>query len=119
MDLLKFGDYTAPSPTEYNVEVSDVDTDGTGRGENGILQRDRVRGGDNVVHKLGMAWTCLTDAEHTQIINAVKPEAVDVRFYYAGEFITKQMYAGNRKSDLVPGTADDPRWNLSFDMTQY
>lgn len=119
MDLLKFGEYTAPGPTEYSVEVSDVDAEGTGRGENGILQRDRVRGGANAVHKIDIAWTCLTDAENTQILKAVEGESVNVRFYFAGEYLTKQMYASNRKVDLVAGTADDPHWNLSFSMTEY
>ena len=35
MQLIKFGNYTPPSPTEYEVEVQDIDSEDTGRGETG------------------------------------------------------------------------------------
>ena len=45
MQLIKFGNYTPPSPTEYEVEVQDIDSEDTGRGETGYMTRERVRAG--------------------------------------------------------------------------
>ena len=45
MDILVIDGVVLPTPNEYKVQLSDLDSSGTGRTEDGILVRERVRGG--------------------------------------------------------------------------
>lgn len=116
--IVKFGGYEPRELTEYSVEVSDVDAAGSGRSENGVMNRDRVRGGDNPVYKINVGCTNLTDKDMTDFLNAIKPEAVQVVFFF-GEYLEKKMYAGNKKVDMKIVGDNETRWNVSVSMTEY
>ena len=53
MDILVIDGVVLPTPNEYKVQLSDLDSSGTGRTEDGILVRERVRGG---VAKISAGW---------------------------------------------------------------
>ena len=53
MDILVIDGVALPTPNEYKVQLSDLDSSGTGRTEDGILVRERVRGG---VAKISVSW---------------------------------------------------------------
>lgn len=118
MDLLKFGGYAPPSPSTYEVEVTDADGADSGRSENGVMHRDRVRGGDNPIYSIQVGWKSLSDGEMKAILNAVKNTSITVSFYF-GAMHTKKMYAGNRKLVLNAMPKGVASWELSFPLTQY
>ena len=53
MEILNIDDTALPAPSAYKVQLSDLDSSGTGRTEDGVLVRERVRGG--VTCKIGRA----------------------------------------------------------------
>ena len=42
MQLVKLGSHVPPTPTKYSLEISDIDSEDTGRGETGYMSRERV-----------------------------------------------------------------------------
>lgn len=116
MNLIKFGNYTPPSPTEYDVEIQDIDSEDTGRGESGYMTRERVRAG---IYKISVAFTNLTSDDVLAIKNAIAPESVVVELFDGGT-VTANMYAGNRKLKLK--SVDDESncfWDMSFSLTEF
>ena len=45
MEILNIDGTALPAPSAYKVQLSDLDSNGTGRTEDGVLVRERVRGG--------------------------------------------------------------------------
>ena len=46
MSLIKFGNFIpTEEPTTYSVTLSDLDSDGSGRSETGVMTRKRIRTG--------------------------------------------------------------------------
>lgn len=116
MDLVKLGSYTAPKPTKYGLEVQDIDSADTGRGETGHMHRERVREG---VYKLSLSFTNLTSDEVLAIKNAITPDSISVTLF-DGSYVTKNMYAGARTLDLK--SIDDNSncfWDMSFNLTEF
>lgn len=116
--IVKFDGYEPRGLTEYSVEVSDVDASGSGRSENGVANRDRVRGGDDPVYKISVGCTNLSDEDMMDFLDAIKPEAVQVVFFF-GEYLEKKMYAGNKKADMKIIDGNETRWNVSVSLTGY
>ena len=116
MNLVKFGRYTPPSPTEYSLEIQDIDSEDTGRGESGYMTRERVREG---IYKLSLAFTNITSEDVLDIKEAISPEKVQVTLF-DGEEVDASMYVGNRSLKLK--SIDDESncfWDMSFSLTQY
>lgn len=116
MQLIKFGSYTPPTPTDYDVEIQDVDSSDTGRGETGVMNRERVRAG---IYKVSLTFSNITSADVLAIKKAISPERVSVTLF-DGENETAEMYAGNRKLTLK--SVDDESncyWDVSFSMTEF
>lgn len=116
MRLIKFGSYTPPSPTEYEVEIQDIDSEDTGRGETGYMTRERVREG---IYKVSIGFTNLTSNQVLAIKNAINPERIQVELF-DGTLTTAQMYVGNRKLTLK-SIDDDANcfWDMSFSLTEF
>ena len=53
MEILTIDGTALPVPGAYKVQLSDLDSSGTGRTEDGVLVRERVRGG---VAKISVSW---------------------------------------------------------------
>lgn len=116
MVLVKFGSYTPPAPTKYSLEVSDIDSENSGRGETGYMSRERVREG---IYKLSLGFTNITSAEVLAIKEAISPEEITVKLF-DGSIETVKMYSGNRTIDLK--SIDDEAncfWDMSFNLTEY
>lgn len=115
MNLIKIGAFTPVWPTQYGVELSDMDGENSNRSEAGFMNRDRVRAG---IFKLKLGWTNLKTGEVDALLNAVSPESVTVTFYF-GENVVAEMYAGNRTIDLKSVNDDgNCYWDVSFNMTE-
>ena len=116
MELVRFGDYTPPTPTEYSLDVQDIDSSDTGRGETGYMMRERVREG---IYKLSLAFTNITSDDVLAIKEAISPEQLEVTLF-DGSSVTVNMYAGNRTLKLK--SIDDQStcfWDMSFSLTEY
>lgn len=115
MDLIIINGVVLPSPTAYDVELSDVDSPDSGRMETGVMNRDRVRGD---VAKIQLGFTALSTKELTTIVTAIQPEEFAVTFFY-GTVKTASMYSGNKQLSLKSVSGEDCTWNLSFNLVEF
>ena len=116
MFLVTLGDYTPPAPTEYSLEIHDIDSEASGRSESGIMNRERVRAG---IYKLALSFTNLTSDEVLMIKEAIAPESFSVTLFDGSE-VTAKMYVGNRSLKLKSIDNDSNCfWDMSFSLTEY
>lgn len=116
MQLVKFGSYVPPAPTKYSLTVQDINSGDSGRGETGVMSRERVRAG---VYKLSLEFTNITSADVLKIKNAISSEEIKVTFF-DGSDVSAIMYAGDRSLDLK--SVDDESncfWDTSFNLVEY
>lgn len=117
MALLKLGGVEMPAPTKYNVKRSDMDAPGSGRTETGVMKRNRVRA---KVPKLELGWTNLTTEAMQTVLTQVMPDEIHVEYYFGGQMLSEQMYAGDEsltlKALLDDGTS---RWDVSFNLITF
>lgn len=117
MVLVKLGGVEMPAPTKYNVKRSDMDASGSGRTETGVMKRNRVRA---KVPKLELGWTNLTTAEMQTVLAQTAPDAIRVEYYFGGQLLTEQMYAGDESLTLKALLDDDSaRWDVSFNLITF
>mgnify|MGYP006907468493 CR=1 FL=1 len=69
MDILTIGGVTLPAPNEYKVQLNDLDSSDTGRTEDGVMMRNRVREG---IAKISASWAAVSTADCARILHAVK-----------------------------------------------
>jgi len=116
--IIKFGGYEPHEITEYSVEVSDVDAAGSGRSESGVMNPWEKPG------RAGAGWYSSSFSRAgwpggmTDFLNAIKPESVEVVFFFGGYF-TREMYAGNKKAEMKIVDGNETRWNVSVSLTGY
>lgn len=116
MQLVKLGTYVPPTPTKFSLDIQDIDSEDTGRGETGYMSRERVR---ESVYKLSLAFTNITSDQVLRIKNAISPDEITVQLF-DGSTVTKQMYSGNRTLDLK--SVDDESncfWDMAFSLTEF
>ena len=117
MAIITIDGVDLPAPSIFKIQQSDLDSSDTNRNEEGYLQRDRIRQG---IYKLELEWKGITNAQLATILNAIKPASVSVKFPTEKGRVTKTMYVGDRKSEIVKyRNENDIRWNLSFTLTEY
>ena len=97
MEILNIDGTALPAPSAYKVQLSDLDSSGTGRTEDGVLVRERVRGG---VAKISVGWAALSTADCAKVLNATAPDSMTVQYFFAG-VRTAKMYAGDRDRKSV------------------
>ena len=115
MNLIKFGTYTPPTPTKFEIELSDIDSEGTGRGETGEMDRERVRAD---VYKVSVAFTNISSDDVSNIKEAISGEEFEVTLF-DGSYVTIRAYSGNRTLSLK--SVDDMSnafWDMSFSLTE-
>lgn len=116
MNLVSFGLYTPPTPTEYSLDIQDIDSEDTGRGETGVMNRERVRAG---IYKLALSFTNISSDDVLRIKEAISPESISVTLFDGAE-VAANMYSGNRSLKLK--FIDDESncfWDMSFSLTEY
>ena len=96
MEILNIDGTALPAPSAYKVQLSDLDSSGTGRTEDGVLVRERVRGG---VAKISVGWAALSTADCAKVLNATAPDSMTVQYFFGG-VRTAKMHAGDRTADL-------------------
>ena len=75
MDILKVDGVALPAPHSYTVTLNDLDSADTGRTEDGMLVRQRLRGG---VAKISVQWKALSTADCAAILNATAPYSISL-----------------------------------------
>lgn len=113
--MIRINGVRLPCPSKYSIPQFDIDSPDTTRNERGVLQRDRVRQG---VYKIEMEWNALTNGDLQTILSVVKPSSLTVKFITPTGYVTKRMYVGDRKVDLVKGFGQ-LRWGLSLNLIEY
>lgn len=102
--------------TTYRVTLSDADGPNSGRAENAVMTRDRVRAN---IAKIELGWTNMTTAQVTDIIDRVTPEEFSVKYFF-GTVKTAKMYAGDKSIDLkLLEESGEARWDISVNLTEY
>ena len=106
MEILNIDGTALPAPSAYKVQLSDLDSSGTGRTEDGVLVRERVRGG---VAKISAGWAALSTADCAKVLNATAPDSMTVQYFFGG-VRTAKMYAGHRTPALMAARAGLGVW---------
>lgn len=112
MTLIKVNGQALPTPTAdgFSISRSDLDGSSTGRGEDGIMFRDRVREG---IYKIELTWQ-LSMNDLKTVVSALTPDSFTVEFFdiTTCSYVTRTMYAGDRSGKVInyidadnPGTA--------------
>ena len=115
MDILTIDGTPLPAPHEYGVALSDLDSAGTGRTEDGLLIRERVRGG---VAKITASWSALTTEQCALILTAAAPDRFEVRYFF-GETRTAAMYAGERTAALTAAREGQAVWDVTLHLIEF
>ncbi|MBY0011503.1 DUF6711 family protein [Paenibacillus typhae] len=100
MDLKINGAVIAAKPSEFQVEVLDLDdAETTTRTADGILNRDRVA----VKRQIQVSWPPLTMATMSRLLKQMS--GVYFEFHYPdpmeGKYVTKTVYVGNRPAPMA------------------
>lgn len=115
LNIISIDGVQLPTPTTYSVEYNDVDASDTGRSEDGMLHRSRVRQG---LAKIKLEWRQINTDKAQIILNAIVPDSVSVTYYF-GTQKTATMYAGNRSCELVRVNYEQAKWNISFNLVEF
>ena len=117
-NLIYIGGVLMPSPRTYAVTVSDLDSADSGRGETGIMYRNRIRAN---VYKIQATFR-VTRAELNKIMDAIKEASFSVRFSdpYTLSLKTCTMYAGDRHSTMLLNSdkANETLWDFSVNFIE-
>ena len=103
MDILKVDGVALPAPHSYTVTLNDLDSADTGRTEDGMLVRQRLRGG---VAKISVQWKALSTADCAAILNATATR-------------TAQMYAGTRTTQLRAAREGQAVWEVGVELVEF
>lgn len=115
LNILSIDGVQLPAPMVYEVEFNDLDSDDTGRSEDGLLRRKRIR---HAVAKIKVGWEQLTQDKADLILNAIEPASFTV-VYYFGSQKTATMYAGNQQCKLLRINQGQSKWDIAFDLIEF
>ena len=115
MEILNIDGTALPAPSAYKVQLSDLDSNGTGRTEDGVLVRERVRGG---VAKISAGWAALSTADCAKVLNATAPDSMTVQYFFGG-VRTAKMYAGDRTADLKDARDGQAVWAGAVNLIEF
>ena len=89
---------TVPSPSKYQVIVSDISKADSGRTEDGKMWKEKI----GQLVKIELEWSYLTTDQVASILQAFDPEYFDVTFLDAktGLYRTAEFYVGDRTAPM-------------------
>lgn len=115
MELLKIDGQAMPVPVSYKVQLSDLDSSGTGRTEDGVMIRERVRGG---VAKISVSWAALSTPDCAKVLAATAPQEMGVEYFF-GTMRSARMYAGDRTADLRAAREGQGVWDVELNLIEF
>lgn len=97
--MIRVNGMDIPEPATYEVLLSDLDADGSGRTADGTMVRDRVA----MKYKLTMTWNALKPNEMAKLLQFVKDQFFSCEFLdpYTGTYIVRTMYVGDRTAPIA------------------
>lgn len=107
-----------PSPTGSEPGREDLDSDASGRGENGVMIRVVIR---SEVRNLDVKHEMLTKAELRTILTALKPPSVVFSYIDGFETVTVSGYAQSKKYPcryFEDDTDTGSYWDLSYTFVE-
>lgn len=95
---LKWNSTALPEPLEMTVELSDLDSEGTGRNQSGYMFRDRVRGGTTAPRKVQVRFGMLSALQASTLLQAIGTATGTLEYPdpYTGAIRSGTFYCGNR-----------------------
>lgn len=116
MNLIEIDGAALPEITTYRVTLSDADGPNSGRAENAVMTRDRVRAN---ITKIELGWKNMTTAQMSEIIDRVTPEEFSVNYFF-GTMRSAKMYAGDKTIELkILEEGGESRWDVSANLVEY
>lgn len=117
MDVIYFDGVALPSPSKYNVSLSDIQSSDSGRNDDGYMTIEIIR---SDVATIDIGWTMLTQSELELIMAHMANAEINVKFYYGNNYKTAKMYKGDRKTDIkMVKTQNESYWDLSLSLVEY
>lgn len=118
MAMININGIDLVAPVVFELPRFDLDSGDTNRNELGIMQRDRVRQG---IYKIELGWEKISSSDLQAVESAIEPASFQVTFPSPRGFLTKKMYAGDRKTKIVTydDNPDKILWDISFNLTEY
>ena len=111
---LKWNTTFLPEPIELKVEVSDLDSEESGRNQSGYMFRDRIRGGATSPRKVEVKFGSLSSAEASALLQAIGTVTGTLQYPdpYTGALRTGTFYCGNRSVPVLDRDASNGnvRW---------
>ena len=107
MEILNIDGTALPAPSAYKVQLSDLDSSGTGRTEDGVL-----------VAKISAGWAALSTADCAKVLNATAPDSMTVQYFFGG-VRTAKMYAGDRTADLKAARDGQAVWEVAVNLIEF
>ena len=107
MAILKINGTAIPDPSEFQVDIMDID-DETTRNAKGDLIRNRIA----VKRKLNCQWPALKMAQISSILKTVKGAFFTVEYPdpMEGKRLTKTFYVGDRQMPVYSVIAGVVQW---------
>lgn len=118
MAMLDIDGIGLPAPVSFSAPNMDLDSQNSNRNELGYFQRDRVRQG---IYKIeNLAFKNISSSDLALIKGAIEPAKFNFTFPSERGRITKVMYAGDRKIDMVTYNEDPDKilWDISFNLIE-
>lgn len=114
---IKINGVALPTPSEYDIELNDLDAEGQRPITTGKLKRKRIR---SDCLKINLVWYLKDFPSISTILNMVKPETFNVTLYDAvgGEIVTRVMYASPKKITYIRLASGFKGEGLSFSLVE-
>lgn len=116
MSILKINGIALPDPSEFQVDIMDIDDDTT-RNAKGDLIRNRIA----TKRKLICEWPALKMAQTSLILKAVKNALFEVEYPdpMEGKRLTKTFYVGDRQMPVYSVINGVVQWEgLSMNLVE-
>ena len=107
-----------PSPVSIEPAREDLDSDASGRGEDGYMIRTVIR---SEVRNMAVKHEMLTKAELQTILSALQPKSITFTYSDGGTPVTKTGYAQKKTYPsryYEDDTATGSYWDLSFEFVE-
>lgn len=118
MALLNINNIDLPAPTTLQPTITDLDSEGTGRNQLGVMFRDRIA----VKRKVHCEWGILSKTEMVTILDAISDASFNLTYPdpQTGSLKTITAYVGDRSPAVVKVINDiDWMWTgLSLDFVE-
>lgn len=106
--MLWINDVEVKSPSKFQVDFNDLDSEDSYRDTKGESHRDRIASDKR---KLNCEWGPLTQDEISTILTAIEPEYFQIKYYDPKDGLaTRTFYAGPKTMPMLIMKEEGPTW---------